>query len=114
MAFSQRFALLSARQGKVAHVKRHFSSAPRASLGLDFGTESVRAILLGLDGLEHATHVVPYPKGQIARVLPQGQITLGGKHVAQCAQDWTVCAGQAARGALAKTAHLVLIKTRQQ
>ena len=106
----QRFA----QTGRVANVKRYLSSSPRVSLGLDFGTESVRAILLGLDGLEHATHVVPYPKGQIARVLPQGRITLRDKHVAQCAQDWTTCAGQAARGALAKTAHLVLITTRQQ
>ncbi|KIQ54131.1 ribulokinase [Meiothermus taiwanensis] len=43
-------------------------------IGLDFGTESARALLLDLDsGLELAVAVEPYPHGVLTHRLPSGQ-----------------------------------------
>ena len=42
-------------------------------LGLDFGTESGRVMLVNADnGEEVAWHVVPYPNGVLDRQLPDG------------------------------------------
>src|SRR6476619_3288679 len=45
------------------------------ALGIDFGTESGRVMLVRLaDGEEIAWTVVPYPSGVIDRQLPTGQL----------------------------------------
>ena len=45
----------------------------RYALGIDFGTESGRVMLVRLsDGEEIAWTVVPYPSGVIDRQLPSG------------------------------------------
>ena len=46
------------------------------SLGLDFGTESVRAVLIGLRGQELATVTARYRHGQIIDRLPTGRTPL--------------------------------------
>ncbi len=44
------------------------------SIGLDFGTESLRAIVVRLpDGEEAGSSVVPYPRGVITEKLPTGE-----------------------------------------
>ena len=47
---------------------------PKYALGIDFGTESGRVMLVRLsDGEEVAWGVVPYPNGVIDRQLPCGR-----------------------------------------
>ena len=60
----------------------------KLGLGLDFGTESVRAILVDLEGTEHATAVVPYPHGQIIDSLPGTNEKLPADFAFQHPQDW--------------------------
>lgn len=45
-----------------------------AALGLDFGTESVRALLVSLDGAEIGSAVVNYAHGQLTERLPSGVV----------------------------------------
>jgi L-ribulokinase len=68
----------------------------KLSLGIDFGTESVRALLVDLEGVERASAVVHYPHGQILDELP----TAPGKklppnYALQHPQDWLDSAAQA-------------------
>ena len=42
----------------------------KAALGLDFGTESVRAVLVDLRGRERGVAVVKYRHGQLTATLP--------------------------------------------
>ncbi|MDB4868749.1 MAG: L-ribulokinase, partial [Cohnella sp.] len=47
------------------------------AIGVDFGTESGRAVLVDLsDGSEIAEHVTPYPHGVIDEMLPGSGIRL--------------------------------------
>lgn len=46
----------------------------KASLGLDFGTESVRAVLVDLRGREMASAVAKYAHGQIVELLRDGGV----------------------------------------
>ena len=44
---------------------------PKYTIGVDYGTQSGRAVLVSLiDGKEIADHVTPYTHGVIDRVLP--------------------------------------------
>jgi L-ribulokinase len=59
------------------------------SIGVDFGTESGRALLLDLDsGVELAVTVVPYPHGVIDRELPGTGEQLPGDWALQDPDDW--------------------------
>ncbi|MCL6586603.1 MAG: ribulokinase [Anoxybacillus sp.] len=51
-------------------------------LGIDYGTESGRAVLVDLEGREIADHVTPYPHGVIDEVLPESNVKLE--------QDWAL------------------------
>ena len=44
------------------------SKRSKIALGLDFGTESVRALLVDLQGHEHGSAVAAYRHGQITEV----------------------------------------------
>jgi L-ribulokinase len=76
--------------------RRHSS----LSLGLDFGTESVRALLVDLQGREHASSVVPYRHGQIIDTLPGGSKKLPPHYALQHPQDWLDASAKATRNAL--------------
>ncbi|MCX5659516.1 MAG: ribulokinase [Planctomycetota bacterium] len=78
------------------------SSAGRVALGLDFGTESVRALLVGLDGVERASAVVRYKHGQITRTLPTSGEALPPDFALQDPQDWIDASGKAVLAAVKK------------
>jgi L-ribulokinase len=62
----------------------------QCSIGVDFGTESGRVLLLDLSsGQELATHVVRYPHGVIDRTLPGTGQRLGADWALQHPADWT-------------------------
>lgn len=84
---------------------RHASTEAAApvALGLDFGTESVRAALVSITGTEVGSAVQPFDHGVITNSLPGSGVELGPEHVAQHAGDWLECAGNVVREVLATT-----------
>lgn len=72
------------------------------SLGLDFGTESVRALLVDLQGRERGVSVVKYQHGQITDVLPGTGEKLPADFALQHPQDWIDSTATAVREALLK------------
>jgi L-ribulokinase len=70
------------------------------ALGLDFGTESVRALLVDLRGRERASAVVPYRHGQIVDHLPGSAEKLPPLYALQHPGDWLGSAAKAVRSAL--------------
>lgn len=73
----------------------------RLALGLDFGTESVRALVLDIcTGEELATAAAPYEHGVISEALPRGR-RLPGEWALQDPDDWLEALERAARTALA-------------
>jgi L-ribulokinase len=68
-------------------------------LGLDFGTDSVRAMLMDTAGKELGVAVSAYEHGQITQFLPAVRgadpVALAEKHVSQHAGDWRRSARQA-------------------
>ncbi len=72
----------------------------KTAIGLDFGTESVRALLVTLDGEELASVVVKYRHGQILSALPGGTAALPPHYALQHPTDWMESAAKAVRGAL--------------
>jgi L-ribulokinase len=77
------------------------AAAQKIALGIDFGTESVRALLVDLAGNERASAVVPYPHGQIIDSLPTAPKKKLPPHFAlQHPQDWLESAAKAVRKAL--------------
>ncbi len=65
----------------------------RIALGLDFGTESGRVILVDVEnGEELATVVKNYPHGVIDSVLPNGKIRLGPEWALQHPMDYLAVA----------------------
>lgn len=77
------------------------SQSGRVALGLDFGTESVRALFVDLEGTEVGSAVVAYPHGQITERLPGTQERLPPDFALQHPTDWLESAAQAVRVALA-------------
>jgi L-ribulokinase len=74
--------------------------ADHLALGLDFGTESVRALLVDLRGRERASAVARYRHGQIIDSLPGSRERLPPHYALQHPQDWIESAAKATRGAL--------------
>ncbi|MFT4233819.1 MAG: ribulokinase, partial [Microbacterium sp.] len=61
----------------------------RIALGIDYGTESVRALAVDLSsGEEIAGAVFAYPHGVITRMLPGSRIELGADWALQHPSDW--------------------------
>src|ERR1051326_6463397 len=62
---------------------------PRYSLGLDYGTESARALLVDVsDGREVATAVAEYAGGGIDERLPESGVRLGPEWALQNPDDY--------------------------
>jgi len=72
----------------------------RLALGLDFGTESVRALLVDLTGVEHAAASVKYAHGQITKALPGCDEALEPHFAFQHPGDWIEASTQAVRKAM--------------
>lgn len=70
------------------------------ALGLDFGTESVRALLVDLVGNEQASAVAAYEHGQIIETLPGTGEKLPPDFALQNPGDWIESSAQAVRAAL--------------
>jgi len=69
-------------------------------LGLDFGTESVRALLVDARGREHGAAIAKYRHGQITHALPGTGETLPPDFALQHPRDWLDSAARACRTAL--------------
>ena len=72
----------------------------KAALGLDFGTESVRALLVSLNGRELASKAVRYRHGQIVTTLPGSSEPLPPHFALQHPGDWIAATSKAVRAAL--------------
>ena len=68
-------------------------------MGLDFGTESVRALYVDLDGSELGSAFAKYRHGQITRTLPGSGEKLPPDFALQHPSDWIDAAARAARNA---------------
>ena len=69
------------------------------ALGLDFGTESVRALFVDLDGAERGSAFAKYAHGQIVTNLPGSDVQLPPDYALQHPSDWLDSATRAVRGA---------------
>jgi len=78
------------------------TATKKIGLGLDFGTESVRALLVDVGGTERGSSVVAYEHGQITESLPSTGETLPPDFALQHPQDWIDSSAQAVRQALAQ------------
>jgi L-ribulokinase len=76
------------------------AASSRIALGIDFGTESVRAILVDTHGNERGSAVAKYRHGQITDVLPTGSQKLPASYALQHPQDWQHSSAKAVRAAL--------------
>jgi L-ribulokinase len=72
----------------------------KIALGLDFGTESARALLVDLNGRELGSATAEYRHGQIIETLPGQQKKLPPHYALQHPQDWIEAASKAVRAAL--------------
>ncbi len=74
----------------------------RVALGLDFGTESVRALLVDIQGGELASIAVAYPHGQIVERLPGSDRDLPPLYALQHPLDWLEAAAKATNAVIRK------------
>ncbi len=77
-------------------------TSDQVALGLDFGTESVRALLVSLQGEELATVAVAYRHGQIVERLPGSSRPLPASYAMQHPGDWLEAAVKATKAASRK------------
>src|SRR4051794_35865314 len=75
-------------------------TSSRIALGIDFGTESVRALLVDTHGHELGSAVAKYKHGQITAVLPTGGSKLPPSYALQHPQDWLDSSAKAVRAAI--------------
>ena len=74
----------------------------KATVGVDFGTESARAVLVDVaDGRELSSAVHPYPSGVIDQRLPDGGPMLPPDWALQDPDDYLVALGETVRSVLA-------------
>ncbi|MEN6407291.1 MAG: FGGY family carbohydrate kinase, partial [Thermoguttaceae bacterium] len=73
------------------------------ALGLDFGTASVRALLVDLKGNELGSSVVKYRHGQITQMLPDGKEPLPPDFALQHPGDWIESSARAVRRVLTQS-----------
>jgi L-ribulokinase len=84
-------------------------SSPSVVLGLDFGTESVRALIADTQRGEIDSQSVRYPHGQIVNFLPQTltgtkePVPLHSQYAFQEPRDWIDSSAKAVRAVLRKT-----------
>ncbi len=71
-------------------------------LGLDFGTESVRALIASSSSGEVASAAASYPNGQILQQLPDSTVKLPSLFALQEPRDWLSSAAKATKAALKK------------
>ena len=76
------------------------SRSSHVALGLDFGTESVRALLVDYRGRQHGSAVVRFPHGQITETLPGTGEELADDWALQHPMDWLNSATRAVRKAM--------------
>ncbi|YCM42646.1 ribulokinase [Verrucomicrobiaceae bacterium 227] len=74
----------------------------KASLGLDFGTESVRALIISLEGQQLALAEEKFPHGQILDHLPNSSDPLPPKSAHQHPTDWLDSAAKATQSAVSQ------------
>ena len=73
------------------------------ALGLDFGTESVRAVLIDCQGRQHAQAVADYSHGQVTERLPGSEQRLPDGFAFQWPADWLDSMQQAVQQAIASS-----------
>ena len=77
---------------------------PRHSIGFDFGTESVRAVVVDVRTGHFAAQAVdPYMHGVIDRALPTNGAAQPPDYALQHPQDWLDSAGRACRAAMSES-----------
>jgi L-ribulokinase len=76
------------------------AASSRIALGIDFGTESVRALFVDTHGNERGSAVGKYKHGQITDALPTGGPKLPTTYALQDPQDWLDSSAKAVRAAL--------------
>jgi L-ribulokinase len=78
-------------------------NGPDCAVGVDFGTESARALVLDLGtGGERASAVAPYRHGVIDRALPDTGEELPADWALQDPEDWLLALGQSVSAAVAE------------
>lgn len=76
-------------------------SSPRYSIGLDFGTESIRAVIVNIrDGRIAGQGTAVYPHGVLDHHLPGGSVQLPPDYALQHPADWLDSAADACGSAL--------------
>ncbi|MFQ5855864.1 MAG: ribulokinase, partial [Anaerolineae bacterium] len=76
----------------------------KCALGLDFGTESARAVLVDVvSGEIVATAVEPYPDGVIDEALPDSSVTLAPDWALQNSADWLTTLEATVKAVLAES-----------
>lgn len=76
------------------------TAKPFVALGLDFGTESVRAVLVDGGGGERGSAVARYRHGQVTESLPKSRDRLPADYALQHPQDWVDSSASAVRAAM--------------